>query len=133
MTKQSKPVMLDEESEKERRIAYEKVLKSNIAYDTLVYDRPQDKGRIDELLLIMLDFLFYQKDIVVIGDLEVPTEIVRKRFFQLNQSHIIYVLSRLEENRSEIRNIRKYLFSALYYAPSTIESYYTAQVSHDQP
>lgn len=125
--------VLDAESEKERRIAYEKVLKSNIEYDVLVFDRPHEKGRIDELLLIMLDFLFYRKEQVEIGDLSVPTEIVRKRFFLLNRSHIEYVLHKLSENRTEIRNIRKYLFSTLYYAPSTIESYYAAKVSHDQP
>ena len=46
-------------------------------------------------------------------------------------SHIEYVLDRMRENTTYVRNIKKYLLAALYNAPATIDSYYTSLVSHD--
>ena len=44
---------------------------------------------------------------------------------------IEYVLDRMRENTTYVRNIKKYLLAALYNAPATIDSYYTSLVSHD--
>ena len=44
---------------------------------------------------------------------------------------IEYVLDRMRENTTYVRNIKKYLLAALYNAPATIGSYYTSLVSHD--
>ena len=52
-------------------------------------------------------------------------------FLKLNSSHIEYVLDRMRENTTYVRNIKKYLLAALYNAPATIDSYYTSLVSHD--
>ncbi len=35
------------------------------------------------------------------------------------------------QNYTVIRNIKKYLLAVLFNAPNTIDSYYTALVSHD--
>lgn len=37
----------------------------------------------------------------------------------------------LKENTTKVRNIRAYLLTSLYNAPTTINSYYTALVNHD--
>lgn len=60
-----------------------------------------------------------------------PREVVKSRFLKLDSSHIDYVLTALKRNTSEVRNIRAYLITALYNAPTTIDSYYTAWVNHD--
>lgn len=52
-------------------------------------------------------------------------------FLKLNASHIEYVLDRMRENTTYVRNIKKYLLAALYNAPVTMDSYYTSLVSHD--
>ena len=44
---------------------------------------------------------------------------------------ISYVLDRMRENTTYVRNIKKYLLAALYNAPVTMDSYYTSLVSHD--
>ena len=49
----------------------------------------------------------------------------------ITSSHIEYVLDRMRENTTYVRNIKKYLLAALYNAPATIDSYYTSLVSHD--
>ena len=48
-----------------------------------------------------------------------------------SSSHIEYVLDRMRENTTYVRNIKKYLLAALYNAPTTIDSYYTSLVNHD--
>lgn len=58
-------------------------------------------------------------------------EVVKNRFLKLDSSHIDYVLTALKKNISAVRNIRAYLITALYNAPATIDSYYTALVNHD--
>ena len=50
---------------------------------------------------------------------------------KIDSSHIEYVLERLRENTTYVRNIKKYLLAALYNAPVTMDSYYTSLVSHD--
>ena len=42
-----------------------------------------------------------------------------------------YVLDRMRENTTYVRNIKKYLLAALYNAPATIDSYYASLVNHD--
>jgi hypothetical protein len=37
----------------------------------------------------------------------------------------------LKENTTKIRNIKQYLLTTLYNAPTTIGSYYSALVQHD--
>lgn len=39
----------------------------------------------------------------------------------------------LKETTSKVRNIKKYLLAALFNAPSTMKSYYQAEVNHDMP
>ena len=60
-----------------------------------------------------------------------PKEIVKSRLWKLDSSHIEYVISSLREKTTKVRNIRAYLLTSLYYAPTTINSYYTALVNHD--
>lgn len=71
-------------------------------------------------------FTFYR-----IGGQDFPLEVVKSRLLKLNSEHISYVVSSLKSNTTKVRNIRAYLLTALYNAPTTISSYYTALVNHD--
>ena len=66
----------------------------------------------------------------IAGD-DSPAEVVKSRFLKIGSSHIEYVLERMRENTTYVRNIKKYLLAALYNAPVTMDSYYTSLVSHD--
>ena len=71
-------------------------------------------------------------DIMIrIGGQDFPLEVVKSRLLKLNSEHISYVVSSLKSNTTKVRNIRAYLLTALYNAPTTISSYYTALVNHD--
>lgn len=68
---------------------------------------------------------------VRIGGEDFPKEVVRSRLLKLDSEHIEYVISSLRENTTKVRNIRAYLLTSLYNAPTTISSYFTALVNHD--
>ena len=55
----------------------------------------------------------------------------RESYRALILENIEYVLERMRENTTYVRNIKKYLLAALYNAPVTMDSYYTSLVSHD--
>ena len=58
-------------------------------------------------------------------------EVVRSRFLKLDSSHIEFVMECLHNNSTEIRNMKQYLLTVLFNAPTTMNNHYTAQVNHD--
>ena len=112
-------------------IDIDEMVKENIEYDILAERCPAEIERIDELVCLMVDTLSSTKNIIQISGNDFPKEVVKSRFMKLTFEHIEYVLDMLKKNPSNIRNIRAYLLSALYNAPTTIDNYYTALVNHD--
>lgn len=110
----------------EERAEYLQLIHNNIEYDYQA-----EKEKVDELVEIMLDVICSKRDTVRVNGEDLPSEIVKSRFLKLDSSHIDYVLTSLKKNTSEVHNIRAYLITALYNAPTTIDSYYTAWVNHD--
>ena len=90
-----------------------------------------DKDRLDELVELMVDTVCSNREMIRVAGDDYPAEVVRSRFLKLNASHIEYVLDRMRENTTYVRNIKKYLLAALYNAPTTINSYYSSLVQHD--
>ena len=103
----------------------------NIEYDYLIQNRQLDRDRLDELVELMVDTVCSNREMIRVAGDDYPAEVVRSRFLKLNASHIEYVLDRMRENTTYVRNIKKYLLAALYNAPVTMDSYYTSLVSHD--
>ena len=50
---------------------------------------------------------------------------------KLNSDHIQFVLKCMKENTTKVRNIKQYLLTVLFNAPTTISNYYTSLVNHD--
>ena len=91
-----------------------------------------DIRQVDEIVMLMVEVLNMPDDQTIwIARTEKPVPIVKARFRKLNKFHIEYVIGCLKKNTTKITNIKKYLLTALYNAPSTIEAYYTAEVNHD--
>ncbi len=53
------------------------------------------------------------REIIRIAGDDYPAEVVKSRFLKLNSSHIEYVLDRMRENTTYVRNIKKYLLAVL--------------------
>ena len=113
------------------RESYRELILENIEYDILVQNERMYRDRLDELVELMVDTVCSRRKTIRIAGDDYPAEVVKSRFLKLNSSHIEYVLDRMRENTTYVRNIKKYLLAALYNAPATIDSYYTSLVSHD--
>lgn len=113
------------------RESYRELILENIEYDILVQNERMDRDRLDELAELMVDTVCSRREMIRIAGDDYPAEVVKSRFLKLNSSHIEYVLDRMRENTTYVRNIKKYLLAALYNAPVTIDSYYAPLVNHD--
>ena len=113
------------------RESYRELILENIEYDYLIQSYQLDRDRLDELVELMVDTVCSRRETIRIAGDDYPAEVVKSRFLKLDSSHIEYVLDRMRENTTYVRNIKKYLLAALYNAPATIGSYYTSLVSHD--
>ena len=114
-----------------KRESYRKLFLESIEYAYLIENHRLDRDRLDELVELMVDTVCSNREMIRIAGDGYPAEVVKSRFLKLNSSHIEYVLDRMRENTTYVRNIKKYLLAALYNAPATIDSYYTSLVSHD--
>ena len=115
----------------QERESYREIILENIEYDILSQNVQLDKDRLDELVELMVDTVCSNRKMIRIAGDDYPAEVVKSRFLKIGSSHIEYVLERMRENTTYVRNIKKYLLAALYNAPVTMDSYYTSLVSHD--
>ena len=106
-------------------------MKDNIEYDHLCESVGYDRDMLDEMPEILVDTVCSTCKVIRIGGQDYPNEVVKSRLLKLDSGHIEYVMDSLHQNTTKVRNIRAYLLTALYNAPTTISSYYTALVNHD--
>ena len=90
-----------------------------------------DKDRLDEIVDLMVETLCSKRDYITVAGDDYPASLVKERLQRIDSTHIEYVFECLDKNTTFIRNIKKYLLTTLFNAPSTIDSYYTALVKHD--
>lgn len=107
---------------------YRCLIHENIEYDILV--QRYEAERVDEIVELMLDAIHTTKPIVRAGGENRPAEVVKSRLLKLNCDHIEYVLNSINANDTKIHNIRAYLLTALYNAPTTMESALQADINH---
>jgi len=109
--------------------SYRNLIRQNIDYDVLC--EQYNHERLDELVEIMVETVGSQKQTISISGDHIPTEIVRGRLLKLDMFHMEYVLDQLATTTTKVYNIRSYLLTALYRAPTTISNFYSAAVNHD--
>ena len=110
---------------------YREIVKGNIEYDIMKDNFPYDHERLDEIVELMAETLASKKATFCIAGDTYPASTVKFKLLRINSLHIQYVFERLDKNTTEVRNIKKYLLATLFNAPSTMGSYYKAQVNHD--
>ena len=110
---------------------YREIIKENIGYEYLLSDLPYDHDRLEEILELLVETVCSTKKYIRVAGSDYPAEVVRSRLLKLEMEHIKFVFDCLKENTTKIRNIKQYLLTTLYNAPTTIGSYYSALVQHD--
>lgn len=112
--------------------AYMELIRQNIDYDVLMSNPNwRDRESFDELYQIICDVVCVPRKTIRVGGEDYPYSLVKSKFLKLNSSHLEYVMECMSKNTTKVSNIRAYLITALYNAPNTINSYYTAEVNHD--
>ena len=87
--------------------------------------------QLDEIVELMVETLCSRRPTIALAGDELPASLVKGRLLKINAFHIEYVMDSLKKNTSEIRNIKRYLLTVLFNAPSTMDNHYTAQFQHD--
>ena len=120
--------------QKEQTInAYAELVKKNIDFDVLLHTYSREQDLVEEIYQLILETVQTEKDMIRIAGEYYPAGFVKGKLLKLNYSHIEYVLECMDKNTTKVRNIKQYLLAALFNAPSTIGSYYKAEVNHDMP
>ena len=113
--------------------AYQSLIKENIEYDCLMISYPAERDTIEGIYELIVETVMSSGEKILIASNWYPTALVKSKFLKLNVMHVQYVLDMLRANTSKVRNIKKYILASLFNAPSTIDSYYRAEVNHDFP
>ena len=116
---------------KEAFDGYRDLILENIDYDVLANDPHVDREQLDEIVDLVQEMVCSTRSRIRVAGNDYPAEVVRSKLLKLNGEHIRFVMDCLKQNTTRIRNIRQYLLSMLFNAPSTMNSYYTALVAHD--
>ena len=110
---------------------YRNLILENIDYDVLASDPHVDRELLDEIVDLVQETVCSTRSRIRVAGNDYPTEVVRSKLLKLNGEHIRFVMDCLKQNTTRIRNIRQYLLTVLFNAPSTMSNYYTALVAHD--
>ena len=116
---------------KESYERYRNLILENIDYDVLASDPHVDRELLDEIVDLVQETVCSTRSRIRVAGNDYPTEVVRSKLLKLNGEHIRFAMDCLKQNTTRIRNIRQYLLTVLFNAPSTMNSYYTALVAHD--
>ena len=105
--------------------SYRDLVLENIEYDHLC------REDLDEIVELIVETVCARRKTTRIAGADFPHEVVRSRFLKLDSSHIEFVMECLHNNTTEVRNMKQYLLTVLFNAPTTMNNHYTAQVNHD--
>ena len=111
--------------------SYRDLILENIEYDHLCREFTTYREDLDEIVELMVETVCAKRKTTRIAGSDFPHEVVRSRFLKLDSEHIRFVMDSLQKNTTEVRNMKQYLLTVLFNAPTTISNHYTSQVNHD--
>ena len=112
--------------------AYIELIKENISYEHhMKYDKYGQRELYDELFEVICEVVCVKRQTIRVAGEEYPYELVKSRFLKLNSCHLEYVIGCMKETTTKITNIKAYMVTALYNAPTTINHFYQQEVQHD--
>lgn len=91
-----------------------------------------DKKVVDELIMLITDTLCSNDETIHIAGQLMQKSVVVSRFRKLNEEHIGYVINCFKNTKKEITNIRSYMLTSLYNAPTSTEFYYQSLYNFHQ-
>ena len=110
---------------------YELLIRKNLEIDALIERDPYERELYEGIYELVLETVLFQGESMVIASSRYPLDLIRSKFMKLNIHHVEYVVESLRSTTSKVKNIKKYMLTMLFNAPTTISSYYIAEVNHD--
>ena len=111
---------------------YIELIKENISYDHhMQYDGYGKRELYDELFQVICEVVCVKRPTIRVAGEEYPYEHVKSRFLKLESSHLEYVIGCMQNTTTKITNIKAYMITSLYNAPTTINHFYQQEVQHD--
>lgn len=108
------------------------LVKDNIRYEDFMLDSDyRKKDLFEEVYNTIIDLVCVSRKTIRISGEDYPYTMVKDRMLKLNSSHVEYVIDKIEKNTKEITNIKAYLITALYNAPTTFNIYLSQRIQHD--
>ena len=104
-------------------------IKNNIDYEALVTG--YDKAVIDEIVTIMAEVLTVETPYYTIEKKQYPTELVRKRFLEIDYAKLDAFLLEFTRHTDRIHNTKAYLITSLFNIPATADTSLSNMVRHD--
>lgn len=112
--------------------AYIEQIGRNIDYDQWgKYVERRDWDWYEGLYDLICEVVCVERKTIKIAGENYPYGLVRAKFLRLNWEHLRYVTECMRNTATKITNIKSYLITALYNAPTTIDHYYQQEVQHD--
>ncbi len=112
--------------------AYIELIKQNIEYEHFMnYGEWRDKALYEELFEVICEVVCVKRKTVRIAGEDYPYELVKSKFLKLDSTHLQYVIECMQNTTTKVGNIKAYMITALYNAPTTINHYYQQEVQHD--
>ena len=99
------------------------IIRENIEYDILLERRPHAKEKLDEIVDLMNITVCATVKTIRIGNDVYDANVVKERLLNLNSSHIEYLLDVMNNNTEKIWNIKQYMLTVLFNAPSMMNNY----------
>lgn len=107
--------------------------KKNLDYDNTIKSlSKEDRVLFEELFTLICNIGCSSKKYIVVNSEPCPHGKVKEQFSKLTSKHLKYVMEVFSHNTKPITNIRNYLITALYNAPSTIDHYYQHINNHNK-
>ena len=110
---------------------YRELILENIEYNHLRRQFATYREDLDEIVELIVETVCARRKTTRIAGADFPHEVVRSRFLKLDSGHIEFVMECMHKNTTEVRNMKQYLLTVLFNAPTTMNNHYTAQVNHD--
>ena len=112
---------------------YRQLVMDNIEFDAMIQRYQMEADTIRGIVDIMVEAICSTAPTIRIGGQDLPQKVVKSRLLKLNSGHIEYVMTCLAHNTTKIRNMKNYLLTTLYNAPSTMDAFYQNWVQSDNP
>lgn len=94
-------------------------------------ENPCDVNQLDEMVELTVETVCSLKETIRVAGMDFPQAVVKSRLLKLDGEHIRFVFDCLKENTTKVKNIKQYLLTVLFNAPTTITNHYAARVNHD--